>query len=87
MRQLTAMLDSSDKVWMHGVMRGRALSTRYKVRATTDPMTTIKHEGDKVQGGNACHYNVMYADHNVIEGLMQVLMRVRGAGNHAPHIH
>ena len=64
MRQLTEMLDCSDKVWRHGVMRGKTLSTRYKVRAMSDSMPTMKHEGDKVQGGNAYHY--MYGDH--IEG-------------------
>ena len=66
MRQLTEMLDCSDKVWRHGVMRGRALSTRYKVRAMSDSIPTMKHEGDKVQGGNA--YPYMYDDHIKVLG-------------------
>ena len=58
------MLEASDEVMRHKVMKGRAVSTRFKVRAMSDSMPTMKHEGDKVQEGNAYHY--MYEAH--IEG-------------------
>ena len=45
-------------------MKGRTVSTRYKVRAMSDSMPTMKHEWDQVQEGNAYHY--MYGAH--IEG-------------------
>ena len=64
MRQLSEMLEASDEVMRHKVMKGRAVSTRVKVRAMSDSMPTMKHEGDKVQEGNAYHY--MYEAH--IEG-------------------
>ena len=64
-QHLMEMLDNNNnKVWRHGVMWGRALCMRYKVRAMPDPMPTMKHKWDKVQGGNTYHY--MYRGH--IEG-------------------
>ena len=61
MQQLADMLEASDAVMRHTVMKGKAVSTRYKVRAMSDSMPTMKHAWDRVQDDNAYHY--MYGDH------------------------
>ena len=48
MRQLSEMLEASDAVMRHTIMKGRTVSTRFKVRAMSDSMPTVKHEWDKV---------------------------------------
>ena len=53
------MLEASDEVMRHKRMKGRTVSTRYKVMAMSDSMPPMKHERDKLKEGNAYHY--MYA--------------------------
>ena len=44
MRQLADMLEASDAVMRHDVMKGKTVMTRFKARAMPDSMPTVKHE-------------------------------------------
>ena len=81
LRQLAEMLESSDTVMRHKVMKGQAVSTRFNVRAMSDSMPIVKHEWDKAKEGNAYLALHVWGSHR----WGQVLVWVRGTGNYAVH--